>query len=293
MPELPEVETIKQDLEKKILHKKIEQTKVRDVKIVKNNKNFFQKEIKNNFFTEIDRVGKILIFKLGKRDQSMLVHLKMTGQLIFECKNNFIAGGHSLDNSSFSAGVGGDLPNKYTRVIFYFSTQARLFFNDLRRFGYVKLVSNQELEEIKKDFGIDPMKSDFTFKNFVQALKGTRVEIKKVLMDQKRIAGIGNIYADESLFLSAIAPYKKTDKLKKRELEELYQNIPKILKKAIKYRGTTFSNYTDGEGKKGNFSNFLKIYGRKQGEKCNRCAGTIKKTKIGGRTTTYCDKCQK
>ncbi|MFA6105761.1 MAG: bifunctional DNA-formamidopyrimidine glycosylase/DNA-(apurinic or apyrimidinic site) lyase [Patescibacteria group bacterium] len=298
MPELPEVETIRQDLRKKIMNKKIVQLKVVREKSVLSMVTNFVHAIKGNEIKEIDRRGKLMIFRLKKSFKpknhkesftSILVHLKMTGQLIYEKKVHnkveVIAGGHSLTEKDF------DLPNKHTQIIFTFSDKGILFFNDLRRFGYMKLATDGEVETALLRFGIEPLTKNYTFDAFVKALGKRRVSIKVALMDQPRIAGIGNIYADEACFAAGIKPTRHVNALKKDEVKKLFDCISKIIKKAIEHRGTTFKDYMDTEGKKGNYTDFLKVYGH-GGDKCPRCGKVIQKIKSNGRGTHFCAGCQ-
>ncbi len=285
MPELPEVETIKNDLRKKILNKKIVSFSVEKNSARNGVKDFSQKLVGSKL-TDIDRIGKLLIFKIGKKDDFLLIHLKMTGQLIYVFKKEVVAGGHSLGKAL-------ELPNKYTRAIFGFAGTSKLFFNDLRRFGYLELVDKNRLEKVKSRFGIEPLKSDFKFVDFKNIFKDKKAPVKAILMDQSKIAGIGNIYADEILFEAGIMPKRAAGSLSEDELKRVFKACGSVLKKAIKYRGTTFSDYLDADGKMGNFTSFLKVYGRKEGEKCLDCPGIIRKMKIGGRSTKYCEGCQK
>jgi formamidopyrimidine-DNA glycosylase len=287
MPELPEIETIKNDLGKKIINKKIKDVEVGLNKIIRSNLGEFKSVLIGNKFIAIDRRGKLLIFKLASRDKTLLIHLKMTGQLIYCQKGKMIVGGHSLPK------IESDLPNKYSHVIFYFSDGARLFFNDMRQFGYLKLVDRQELKKIIGTFGIEPLEKEFKLKNIKEILTGRKINIKAVLLNQQLIAGIGNIYADEILFEAGIRPNRLSGSLKDKEIKKVYQAIRVVLKKAVKYRGTTFNNYVDANGHKGNFIKFLKVYQREE-EKCLRCKqGTIVKAKIAGRGTRFCPQCQK
>lgn len=293
MPELPEVETIKEDLRKKILNKKITAVEVRQDKSVNNETDDFIKILKGNAIREIERRGKLMIFRLEKSKgaiTSVLVHLKMTGQLIYEKKVDHhvevVAGGHKLTEKDF------DLPNKHTHIIFKFEDKGVLFFNDLRRFGYMKLATDEEVQKALARFGIEPLTENFTFENFKHAIGSRNVSIKVALMDQPKIAGIGNIYADEACFCAAIKPTRLVSSLKEEEKKKLFKCIPDILKLAIKHRGTTFRDYMDTEGKKGNFTNFLKVYDH-DGDKCPRCGVIIKKIKSNGRGTHFCPSCQK
>ena len=291
MPELPEVETIKRDLEKSIIGLEIKSLIFKSDKEIKNKKNLFNKILIDNKFKSVERIGKLLIFKLGE-GYFLLIHLKMTGQLIFCSKNKFIAGGHSLKKGSLTESVGGNLPNRYTRVVFNFKNGSKLFFNDLRRFGYLKLVKKEDLKEIILKYGIEPLKEDFNLENLKKVLKNRKTNIKSILLNQNLISGIGNIYNDEILFDAGIRPDRSASKIKTEEMKRIISSANKIIKKAIESRGTTFSDYTDGEGRRGNFSNFLKVYGR-EGEKCKKCGGVVKKIKLAGRGTYFCPKCQK
>ena len=294
MPELPEVETIKNDLKEKILKKRIKKVDLRLKKIVKSSAKSFVLDLEGNKFTNIKRRGKLLIFDLSQKNKYLLIHLRMTGQLIYQKNKEVIAGGHS-DRRRDEAlpRLYDDLPNKHTHVIFHFSDNSQLFFNDLRRFGVVKIVDKKELENILNNFGKEPLEKSFSLKIFQDIIKSKSENIKAFLLNQKYLAGIGNIYADEILFEAKILPGRKINSLDAKEIKKIYQAIRKILKKAVKYRGTTFYSYTDARGQKGNFTKFLKVY-KREGEKCLRCKkGIIIKTKIAGRGTRYCSKCQR
>ncbi len=286
MPELPEVETIKRDLNKKIRGKQIAEIITDTPKMFTPRFSLARKKLIGGKIKDVERRAKLLIIKINK-DLFLLIHLKMTGQLVYSPKKGkIVVGGHPI------TGVR-DLPNKFTHVSFYFKDDSVLYFNDVRKFGYMKLVDRGDLEKILEDFGIEPLSGQFSLEKFKQILKKRKKsKIKQVLMDQKLLAGIGNIYADESLFAAGIRPMRRAGKISDKEAKKLYENIKKILKKAIERRGTSFSNYVDSEGKKGNFVPLLKVYGR-GGEKCKKCGHVLKKTKVGGRGTVYCSFCQK
>jgi formamidopyrimidine-DNA glycosylase len=281
MPELPEVETIRRDLLGRIVGKKIKKIEIKDQKLIRSRASVFVKSLVDKKFVEIERIGKLLIFSISN-NLYLLIHLKMTGQLIYLNKKEIIAGGHSLSESP-------NWPNKYTRIILEFSDGARLLFNDLRRFGYWQLVNLEELEKIKKNYGPEP--ANLLFSHWQEILKNKKTNIKAFLLNQKHISGLGNIYVDESLFLAGIRPTRLVSSLNLVEQKKLYLSMKKVIDKAIKYRGTTFRNYMDSEGKKGNFSSFLKVYGR-SGEKCRVCQTRIVKIKLAGRGTHYCPLCQ-
>jgi formamidopyrimidine-DNA glycosylase len=304
MPELPEVETIRRDLGKRIVGQKIIKAEVLDKKLGDRKK--IAAFLAGKKIISAERAGKLLSFGL-QGGNYLLVHLKMTGQLVYCDGKILVAGGHEsnlkLKLQSLSSTKIGDekieyqrakpenFSSKYARFLIDFSGGRKLFFNDLRRFGYVKIVSAAEWEIIKSAYGIEPLKKEFTLKNLKKALSGKK-NIKAALLDQKNIAGIGNIYADEILFASRIRPDRRANSLSSREIKKIHQVAGKIIAKAIKYRGTTFSDYIDARGRKGNFSRFLKVYSR-AGEKCLVCGKKIEKIKIAGRGTHFCSKCQK
>lgn len=284
MPELPEVETIVRDLDKKLKNKKIISVKSLDKKVFQltsgDVKNILGKKIK-----AVSRRAKMIIFDLD--NYFLIVHLKMTGQLVYQTKTSLIVGGHPIVNKDKK------LPNKFSRVIFKFNDKGTLYFNDVRRFGWIKLLAKNKFIEFKNNLGVEPLSSDFTLEYFNKFLSHkSKTSIKQALLDQKYISGIGNIYADESLFKAQIKPFRKVATLNPKEIKKLWRAIPEILKFAIKHRGTSFNDYVDASGEAGNFIKYLKVYGR-GGEKCKNCGEPIKKIKLGGRGTHWCDKCQK
>jgi len=285
MPELPEVETIRSGLNQKILHKTITRFSVKKDRLVRNSKTELQKALLNNHITHIERVGKLLIFHLDT-DQFLLVHLKMTGQLIYIIGSEIVAGGHSTQNLDV-------MPTKYSYVVFDFHDGSQLHFNDMRQFGYIRLVDKDEKEKVKSKFGLEPLTPNFTLKNFQNTLASRKGILKAVLLNQEILAGIGNIYADEICFRAKVKPNRRISTLSTREIGELYKACQYIIKKAIQSRGTTFSNYRDSANQKGNYVQYLKVYGRAH-QPCLVCKkATIKKIKVAGRGTCYCPNCQK
>lgn len=284
MPELPEVETIARDLDKKLRNKKIKEVEVLDKKALNIGAPEFREQAIGQAVKSISRRAKMIIIELGEK--YLLIHLKMTGQLVYVSKKEKIAGGHPM------AREGKELPNKFTRVIFKFGDNSKLYFNDVRRFGWIKLADIKGLEENLKDLGIEPLSKEFILKKFKEILARKRNSaVKQALMDQRRVAGIGNIYADEILFEAGIKPFREIGTLSEPEIKKLWLAIPKILKYAVKRRGTTFSDYVDAEGEVGSFAKYLKVYGR-AGEKCKKCGRLIKKMKLGGRSAHWCEACQ-
>jgi formamidopyrimidine-DNA glycosylase len=289
MPELPEIETIRNGLRRFILNQEIDSFLLRDKKLNLNSANL--RLIKSNSFSEVERIGKMLVFPFNRGDLRLLIHLKMTGQLVFCPRNNKIAvvGGHSEKKSSSL-----DCRDfKHIRLEIIFKSGDKLFLNDTRRFAYIKLVSPKDFLEIKGRFGLEPVNEIFSYGDFKKIiLTRPNKNIKAFLLDQSLIAGIGNIYADEILFASSVSPFVKVSELSSIQVKNIFLNIKKILKSAVKKRGTTFSDYVTAEGQSGGFLKMLKVYGR-DGEKCQRCSNLIKKAKVAGRGTHYCPKCQR
>lgn len=270
MPELPEVETISRQLNKLVVGKKIKKVRVFLPKIVKASLAFFKRVLAGAKIISVKRRAKLLIFDLNN-GWSFLVHLKMTGQLILNGR-----------------------PNKYTHVVFEFADGSWLLFNDLRQFGYLKLLKTADLGEffIREGFGPEPLLKDFLLADFkALLLKKPNARIKQFLMDPKNIAGIGNIYSGEILFASRVHPLRRVASLKPEEIRRIYGNIGKILVEAIKLKGTSANDYLDAFGQKGKFAAKLKVYG-KEGEKCVKCKGIITRIKIGGRSAHFCPVCQ-
>ncbi len=302
MPELPEVQTIVEDLNQMILNTTIVKVEISLKKIIKNTYSFFIDNIVGSSFKKITRRGKLIIMEINKKDKFLLIHLRMTGQIVYKNNNNIIAGGHSDTFVKFNLPLrdfnnlqlfGDGLPNKQTHVVFFFKDGGKMFYNDQRQFGILQVVNKKELDSIISKFGIEPLSAEFTLKMFLKIINGKKTNIKAFLLNQKYIAGIGNIYADEILFDALILPTRKINSLKKYEIKCLYFSIKKILTKAIISRGTTFNNYVDANGNNGEFLKFLKVYQR-EGENCKRCKkGKIKKIKLVGRGTCFCKGCQK
>jgi len=286
MPELPEVQTIIDDLNQTILNKKIKKVDILLSRIVKGTNKSFRDILEKNSFESINRRGKYIIISL-KSNEFLVIHLRMTGQIIYEQDNNLIFGGHSDKNNNLN------LPNKQTHVIFYFQDGSKLLYNDQRQFGFLEITDKNGVNHLENKLGVEPLSSKFTLSYFKNLLKDKKRNIKAFLLDQKYIAGLGNIYVDESLFLAHILPKRLTNSLKEKEIKNLRWAIKKVLKQAIKYRGTTFNNYKDAHGRTGDFINKLKVYGQ-ENKKCVRCTkGIIKKIRLAGRGTRYCPKCQK
>lgn len=286
MPELPEVETIRRGLQSSILKKNIASINILKSRLVRNEDDYFIQTLQKQSIKQVDRIGKLLILELSDGKNWLLIHLKMTGQLIYAQGDNLIAGGHNLPLVE-------ELPNKYSYIIFNFVDGSKLFFNDMRQFGYLQLVDEVGRQQAEDRFGIEPGQANFTWSNFRELFKNRKTILKSLLLNQQMIAGIGNIYADEICFRAKIRPDRRVHTLTIKEIKQLYLSTRYIIAKAIVKRGTTFSDYRDTDNNQGNFVSFLKVYGR-QGQPCLRCGkNKINKIKLGGRGTHYCPNCQK
>jgi len=290
MPELPEVETITKDLNQKVLNRTFIDVWTDTKKIIKKPKSFkdFKREIKGKKIKKIWRRGKNIIFELSK-NYSLLIHQKLTGHLLYG-KWNKKNGMWEPESNNFLK----DKINTYLHLVFFLDNKKMLALSDLRKFAKVELWETEDLKKSKQlnELGPEPLEKGFTFFKFKEILKNKKGKIKQLLMDQKIIAGIGNIYSDEILWRSKIHPLKDVSKLNEEELEKIYQNIKKVLKKAIQLRGESFSDFRDLEGKKGFFDKERKVYQR-EGENCFQCQTKIRRIKMGGRSAYFCPFCQK
>lgn len=286
MPELPEVETIRRDLGYAILGKGIRKVELLSGRCVKNSPEEITSSLEGNRFDAIHRRGKLLFFELAYGDKTLLIHLKMTGQLICQIPGGLIVGGHPMAKID-------DLPNQYTHLAIHFADETVLYFNDVRTFGYLHLANEVETAKALSRFGIEPLTPEFTWEAFKELLKNRRTNIKSVLLNQQLIAGIGNIYADEICYRAKIRPDRAIDTLSIGEKKRLFTACNAILEQAVAKRGTTFSNFVDASGKKGGYLPYLKVYQR-EGERCERCGDDyIEKIRIAGRGTHFCASCQK
>lgn len=283
MPELPEVETIKKQLTEKIIGKKISQVEKLHPKTLEGK----ESDILGAKIRKLWRRAKILVFDLDNK-KSLVLHLKLTGQLIFEEKGQRAAGGHPIPP------LNSPLPNKSTRVIFHFSDGSKLYFNDIRLFGYIKIVKTADVVNLKvfQEFGPEPFFKEFTKKWLKEALSIRSTKIKVLLMDQNFISGVGNIYSDEALYCARIHPFRQGNKLSGKEIETLYECLKKVLKLGIKYGGASDNAYVNAKGEQGKYMLVAKVY-HCTGKKCQRDGAVIVKKKIGGRSTHFCPKCQK
>ena len=287
MPELPEVETIRIGLAKLLPSRVIKDVWHDWHKSFPNAPADVARFMVNAKVESVRRRAKVLIIELSSK-YSLVIHLKMTGQLVFRGEEVFGAG-HPTNS------LVGELPDKSTRVIIDFTDGSKLFFNDQRKFGWMRLLPTVEVPEIDfmKKVGPEPLEDDFTVKEFIERLYLRKNSaIKPVLLDQTIIAGVGNIYADESLWLARIHPETAVAKISKAKLVLLYNMLRDVLWTSIKNGGSTDRNYVNSEGQKGSYLSFAKVF-RKQDQPCPRCGTTIEKIRVAGRGTHICPKCQR
>lgn len=291
MPELPEVETIVRDLNKKILGRKVKDIWFDAPKLIKIPKNppAFKKEIIGRKIEKVERRGKNIIFYLSG-GKVMLIHQKMTGHLLVgrwrRDKNKWI---------SIEEGYLREKVNDYIHLMFYLDNGRQLGLSDLRKFAKVLAVDEEKFAELEdvKNLGPEPLEKTFTFGKFKEALaKKKSGRIKQILMEQNVIAGIGNIYADEILWEAKVYPLKNIVALSENEAKKIYGAMKKILTSALRLRGSSVSDYRDTAGKRGTYDLIRKVY-RREGEKCPRCETLIKRFKLGGRSGHYCPACQR
>ncbi|MBC5822217.1 MAG: bifunctional DNA-formamidopyrimidine glycosylase/DNA-(apurinic or apyrimidinic site) lyase [Candidatus Eremiobacteraeota bacterium] len=269
MPELPEVETIARGLANAITGKTIESATVLRP-VVYPEPVRFGKEIVGERIAAVGRRGKFVVLSLGS-GRRLVVHLRMTGRLI-------VQRAEATDSEP------------YTNVVLGFRDRTRLCFADVRRFGRMRLVEPEE--EWASDVGLEPLSRAFSFERFSSLLDGRPTPIKVFLLDQRRIAGLGNIYACEALWDARIRPSRPAGTLSKPARKRLHISIQSVLRRAIELRGTSIDDYVDAQGRRGGFQNVLSVYGR-DGGACTRCKSPIKRTVLAQRGTWWCRTCQK
>ncbi len=293
MPELPEVETVRRGLEQKLNNFIIKKVEVcRDSTVAfPSNKEEFKKGLQNSLLYKWDRRGKYLIAALKKIENEnvqsfqkeslknngfLIVHLRMTGYFKFINDSN--------------------QPCKHTRIRVYDVNNNELRYIDVRSFGQMWWIkeglSPNKIVKGLGTLGPEPFSKDFNAKYLKTVVSKRTKSIKAILLDQTIVAGIGNIYADESLYSAGISPFRKANTIKKSELIKLKESIVDVLKKSIGSGGTTFSDFRDLEGENGNFGLQTNVY-KRTGKECRKCGNLIEKQKIAGRSTHWCRECQK
>ena len=271
MPELPEVETVRRVLDKSIVGLTITDIKIKYENIIDDDILEFKKNIIGKKIVGTDRLGKYLIFKLN--EGNIVSHLRMEGKYFYLPKDTF--------------------DNRHVHVIYYFDNGYSLIYQDVRKFGRMTFRSDSALFTTKPliEVGIDPiLNKKIDIANIYDKIISRSVAIKTTLLDQSIIAGLGNIYVDEVLFLSKINPNRPSNSITLEEVERIVSSSISILSKAIEFKGTTIRSYTSSLGVEGQFQNFLNVHTKKE---CPHCKSTLNRVKINGRTTYYCNSCQR
>lgn len=293
MPELPEVETVARQLKTKISGHKILDIDSNWPRLIKDiNLTTLKKEVIGSIIETVERRGKYIIIKLSSK-KYLIIHMKMTGNLLvsnclkIKNKNSAKKEGRGCKEAFLNL-----INEKHIHLYLSLDKRKTLLLHDVRKFASLRLMNNEEKISFFSKLGPDAINKDFTLKYLSKKLKKSRKNIKEFLLDQKIIAGIGNIYASEILFSSKINPLRIANRITTKEINKLYVNINKILNKSILLGGTSFSDFKNIEGKEGNYYKKLKVYKREE-NKCFFCKNSIKKISINNRSTFYCPKCQK
>jgi formamidopyrimidine-DNA glycosylase len=287
MPELPEVETVRAGLSRLLPGLAITEVTHDWPKSFPNAPEDVAKFVVGAKVAEVRRRAKVLMLELSSK-YTLVVHLKMTGQLVFVGQTERFGAGHPSDS------LIGRLPDKSTRVTLTFKDGSRQYFNDQRKFGWMRLVPTAEVPNIDffKKVGPEPLSADFTAEQFRERLQRRKnTSVKAAILDQTVIAGIGNIYADEGLWGAKIHPATLVKNVSAAKLNNLFTALRDVLQLSIDKGGSSDRNYVNAEGKKGSYLSFAKVF-RREGQPCPRCSTTIIKTRVAGRGTHLCLKCQ-
>lgn len=288
MPELPEVETVRRGLLTLLVGHMIKNVNSDNPKSFPNASQDVEQFMIGATVKDVRRRAKVLLIDLSTA-YSLMIHLKMTGQLVYRGADAVFGAGHPNDS------LIGALPDRSTRVTFMLDNGATLFFNDQRKFGWVRLMPTVELENVDfmKKVGPEPLDATFTAQEFIQRLQRRKnTTIKAAILDQTVLAGIGNIYADEGLWGARIHPATRVRDVPPEKLKKLFSELQFVLRLSIEKGGSTDKNYVNAEGKKGSYISFARVF-RKEGTPCKRHPNTlIQKIRVAGRGTHICSRCQ-
>lgn len=287
MPELPEVETVRRGLQELIIGRLIKKVEHDWPKSFPNASADVKNFLIGASVIDIRRRAKVLLIDLST-DYTLVIHLKMTGQLVFRANGVAFGAGHPSDS------LIGKLPDRSTRVTFTFADGSHLYFNDQRKFGWVRILPTIEVPNIDfmKKVGPEPLEHDFTAEQFAARFtRRARSPIKAALLDQTVVAGVGNIYADESLWGAKLHPQTLVKDISRVKFQELFKELQYVLNLSIEKGGSTDRNYVNAEGKRGSYIDFARVF-RREGTPCPRCGTTIIKMRAAGRGTHICPHCQ-
>lgn len=273
MPELPEVETVRRSIAGRVRGERLQGVSIFFPGCVEGiPPEELSGRLRGKRVEGVERIGKYLVF-LVEGGERLTVHLRMTGSLRIA--------------SRWDPGAG-----PYTRLVFEFESGLALRFDDVRKFGRVAWFPSQSALLDRLKVGVEPLAAEFTPERLRAIVSGRRRPIKSLLLDQRLIAGVGNIYADESLFAAGVAPWRESGSLSAHEVEALWQALGATLRAGIAHKGTTLRDYVDGDGRPGGFAKRLRVYGR-EGKPCRRCGEPVRRAKVGGRSSFHCPRCQK
>jgi len=290
MPELPEVETIRRGLDQHARGCLIRRILLGRHRGFKFRESDFKRAVEGQIIQQLGRRGKYLIFELERH--YCIFHLGMTGQLTLQDSKRkqepfvpYLMTGHQKTMR--------DAVDKHTHLQFVLDSGDQILFRDVRRFGKVQLLLREEgaLDAFFSRLGLEPFTSDYSLENFLALMKGRKVKSKTLLLDQRFVAGVGNIYADEALFESGIHPLRRTNQLRVYERKALFEAIPLVLKKGIRFGGTSIRDFINSDGTAGNHQKKLNVYGR-GGKPCRDCGTILHKIVVGQRGTHFCPVCQ-
>lgn len=288
MPELPEVETVRAGLSRLIVGLQVGSVDFDWPKSFPNAAADVKQFLLGAKIINVERRAKVLLIELSSK-YSLVIHLKMTGQLVYRSKTVDFGAGHPSDS------LVNPLPDKSTRVTLTFSDDSKLFFNDQRKFGWVRLMPTVEIPQLDffKKVGPEPLADDFTWQVMRERLLRRRnTNVKAALLDQSVVAGVGNIYADESLWGAKIHPTTMVRDVSDKDFKALHKALVDVLTLSIAKGGSSNSTYVDAEGRKGSYMSFANVF-RREGKPCNRCGSIIEKSRVAGRGTHTCPTCQK
>lgn len=288
MPELPEVETVRIGLARLLPGRRIKSVDFDWPKSFPNADIDVERFVIGAKVLEVRRRAKVLLIELSSK-YSLVIHLKMTGQLVFKSSKERFGAGHPNDS------LVGQLPDKSTRVTLAFEDGSKLFFNDQRKFGWMRLIPAAEVANLDffKKVGPEPLSDDFDWRQLRERLVRRRnTSIKAALLDQTVVAGVGNIYADEALWGARLHPSTPVRDISAAKFHKLYDELIYVLRLSIEKGGSSDRNYVNAEGKKGSYISFARVF-RREGQACPRCGHTIRKIRVAGRGTHICPHCQK
>ena len=271
MPELPEVQTVVDTLRPEVVNKKIQAVKVIEEKLIScPSLEEFKEILTDNKIIDVSRRGKYIIIELAD-GHFLVTHLRMTGRIVATTSDKELG--------------------KYDYILLPFTDGSELRLGSKRKFTRVYLVEDLAEAGSLTDLGPEPLSDEFTFAKFKEMIAPRRGQIKPLLLNQKFLAGLGNIYVDESLFISGIHPQRTADTLTDEELEKLHHAIRQVLAEGIRHRGTTKRDYVDASGEAGSYQDQLRVYDRED-EECIKCDNQINRIKVGGRSSYFCPQCQ-